>query len=56
MKTFLKVRKSQIRNLLGLFRYHKSANFLGVLIRKSQIRNFYMVNPQIANLFAVPVR
>ncbi len=28
------VRKSQIRKLLGSFRYRKSANFLGVPVRK----------------------
>ncbi len=42
-KRFWKVRKSQIRKLLGSFRYRKSANFLGIPIRKF-LRNS---NPQI---------
>ncbi len=33
-----KVFKSQIRKFLGSFRYRKSANFLDVPVRKSQIR------------------
>ncbi len=32
--------KSQIRRFLGLFLYGKSAKFLGVPVRKSQIRKF----------------
>jgi hypothetical protein len=31
------------------FRIRKSANFLCVLVRKSQIRKFVLINPQIAN-------
>ncbi len=33
-------RSPQIRKFLGSFRYRKSANFLGVSVRKSQICNF----------------
>jgi hypothetical protein len=36
----LKVRKSQIHKFLGSFRYHKSANSLGVPVCKLQIRKF----------------
>ncbi len=36
-QTFFKVRKSQIRNFYGSFRYRKSATFLSVTVRKSQI-------------------
>jgi hypothetical protein len=44
------VRKWQIRKFLGSFRYHKSANFLGVPVRKSQIRKFLRcASPQIAH-------
>jgi hypothetical protein len=32
---------------MGSLRYHKSANFLGVAVRESQI---FMVNPKIADL------
>jgi hypothetical protein len=41
---------SQIANpqILGLIP-HKSANFLGVPVRKTQIRNYFTVSPQIAN-------
>ncbi len=39
-QTFLEVRKSKIRKFLSSFRYQKSVNFLGVPVRKSQIRNF----------------
>ncbi len=35
--------KSRIRKFLGSFLYRKSANFLGVPVRKSQIRNFFMI-------------
>jgi hypothetical protein len=38
---FLLVRKSRIRKLLGSFRNHKSANFWGVLVRKTQSENLY---------------
>ncbi len=34
---------------LGSFRNRKSTNLWGVLVRKSQIRRFVMINPQIAN-------
>ncbi len=37
---FFKVCNSQIRKSLGPFRYHKSANFSGVPVRKSKIRKF----------------
>ncbi len=47
-QTFLKVRKSQIRNLLGSFRSRKSAKFLSVTVIKSQIRNFW-AHSAIAN-------
>ncbi len=36
---FFKVRKRQLRKFLGSFRNRKSANVLGVPVRKSQIRN-----------------
>jgi hypothetical protein len=40
-QTCLKVRiKSQIRKFWGSFRYRKSEIFLGVPVRKSQIRKF----------------
>jgi hypothetical protein len=42
MKTFLDARKSQILNLLYSFCHRKSANFLDVQFRKSQIP---MTNP-----------
>ncbi len=38
---FFKVRKSQIRKVLGSFRNRKSANFLGVPVRKSQVCNIF---------------
>jgi len=41
------VRKQQIRNFLGSIHYEKSAYFFSV--SKSQIRNFWMDNLQIAN-------
>jgi hypothetical protein len=46
---FLLVSKSQIRKFLGSFRNHKSANFFGVPVRKSHIRKFVVIDPQIAN-------
>ncbi len=39
-QTFLKVRKAQIRKFWGSFRYRKSAYFLGMSVRKSQICKF----------------
>ncbi len=44
-----KNRKWQIHKFLGSFCNRKSANFLGVPVRKSQIRKFFMINPQTAN-------
>ncbi len=46
---FLKSPQSPIRKLLGSFRHRKSANFLVVPVRKSQICNFF-ISPQIINL------
>ncbi len=54
-QTFLKVRKSQNRELLDSWRCRKSANFLGVTVRKllkydsPQIANLqiFITNPQI---------
>jgi hypothetical protein len=43
-RTFLKVRKSQICELLGSFRYRKSANCLCMELCKTQS---FMINPQI---------
>jgi hypothetical protein len=44
-QTFVKVRKSPIREFLGSFRYRKSTNFLRVPVRKSQIRKGpYLLN------------
>jgi hypothetical protein len=40
---------NQFRNLSASFRYSKSAQYLGMPVRKSQIRKFFMINPQIAN-------
>ncbi len=34
-------RNLQIRKFLGLFRYTKSADFLGEFVRKLQIHNFF---------------
>ncbi len=41
---------AQISNpqILGLILQSQSANFWGVPVRKSQIRKFVMINPQIA--------
>ncbi len=46
----------QIRKFLGLYRYWKSANFLGVPVRMSQIRQFLwwirkIANPQISTKY-----
>ncbi len=41
-QTFFEVRKSQIREFFGSFRYRKSANFSGVPVRNLQIRNLYI--------------
>jgi hypothetical protein len=49
-RTYLNVRKPQIHKFLGSFLYRKSANFLGVPVRKSQIRKFLRRSSlQIAN-------
>ncbi len=60
VRNFFLFRKSQISKYLGSFRNHKSANLWGVPARKSQIRKFFMMNPQIsnrklANFLGVPV-
>jgi hypothetical protein len=39
-QTFLNSKKFKIRKFLGSFRYRKFTNFLGVPVRKSQIRQF----------------
>ncbi len=45
------VRKTHIRKILNLFRYRKSANFLGVPVRESRIHRFFIIaNPQLFHL------
>ncbi len=44
---FIKVSKLIITKFFDSFRKCKSANSLGVPVRKSQIHKFFMINPQI---------
>ncbi len=48
-KFFFVSPQTQIRKFFDSFRNRKSTNFWGVPVRKSQIRKFLMINPQIAN-------
>jgi hypothetical protein len=52
---FYKFHKSQIRKFLSSFCCRESANFVGVPVRKSQIKNFItnlkFPNPQIASKY-----
>jgi hypothetical protein len=45
---FLNVRKSQIHKFLGLFRYCKSANFLGNASPQIANPQIFIIDPQIA--------
>ncbi len=57
MQTYFKVRKLKIRELFGSSRNRKSANNLGVPVRKSQIRKFLCgFNPLIASPQIVHLR
>jgi hypothetical protein len=46
-RIFLKVRKSQIRELLGSFRYRKSAKSANCLCMELHKSQNFMINPQI---------
>ena len=54
-QTFFISPASQIHNFLDSFRYRKSANFLGVLVRKLQILIFVLLseNSKYENFYKI---